>query len=180
MRTAALTAVATRVERGDARIALIRRLDDLGAVLLRVTPEAYTARPLPGVSGSIGEHVRHILDHVAAVMGARPNIVLTYDRRDRGTAVETDTGAALRVILRLSSALIDAAASLEAPVAVDSILESGAGPSTSWSTLGRELAFVINHTVHHQALIAVLLSLQGAPVSETLGYAPTTPRPLKD
>jgi uncharacterized damage-inducible protein DinB len=45
------------------------------------------------------------------------------------------------------------------------------------SSLGRELAFVLNHTVHHQALLAVLLAVQGRRVPVGFGYAPSTPRP---
>ena len=180
MSPSALAKVATQVERRDARGALIRLLDELGAVLLQVAPDTYTARPLPDVSGSVGEHVRHILDHVTAFVSAQPSSVLTYDRRDRGTPVETDPAAALRVILRLISALSDAHTNLEMPVVVDSVLTRGAGPLTTWSTLGRELAFVVNHTIHHQALIAVLLSMDGAPLSEAFGYAPTTPRSVRD
>jgi len=47
---------------------------------------------------------------------------------------------------------------------------------TGWSTLGRELAFVNSHTIHHQALIAVLLELSGVQVPDHLGLAPSTPR----
>ena len=43
---------------------------------------------------------------------------------------------------------------------------------TGWSTLGRELAYVNSHTIHHQALIAVLLELAGVPVPDHLGLAP--------
>ena len=44
------------------------------------------------------------------------------------------------------------------------------------STLRRELAFVISHTVHHQALIAMLLAVAGLQVPESFGLAPSTPR----
>jgi uncharacterized damage-inducible protein DinB len=41
---------------------------------------------------------------------------------------------------------------------------------------GRELAFVINHTIHHQALIAVLLAWHGIEVAPRFGVAPSTPK----
>ena len=68
-------------ERADR--ALARLLDDLTAVLLQLSSEVYTAKLFPHVSGSIGEHVRHILDHVAAFATARPHGAMTYDTRDR-------------------------------------------------------------------------------------------------
>jgi len=158
--------------------ALGRLLDALGSVLLQVSQAAYTAKPLPEVSGSVGEHVRHVLDHVAALAAARPHGVLTYDRRERGTAIETDSGAALRGIFRLKAALGDLDdATLRSSILVITILERGQPPVATWSTLNRELAFVISHTIHHQALIATLLAIGGGDVPEAFGVAPSTPPP---
>jgi uncharacterized damage-inducible protein DinB len=142
-----------------------------------VSTEIYTARPIAEVSGSVGEHVRHALDHIAALLARPPAAMLTYDRRQRGTDVETDPSAALRQILRLKAALVLCAArSHDEPLQVVSMV-SGSGESlTSWSTLGRELAFVVSHTIHHQAMIALLLSFQGLQAPERFGYAPSTPR----
>jgi uncharacterized damage-inducible protein DinB len=47
---------------------------------------------------------------------------------------------------------------------------------TVHSTLGRELAFAIQHTIHHAALIGVLLDQLGMAVPADFGYAPSTPR----
>jgi uncharacterized damage-inducible protein DinB len=56
------------------------------------------------------------------------------------------------------------------------VLAHGAAPVAVRSTLARELLFVISHTIHHQALIAVLLSAAGRTVPEAFGLAPSTPR----
>jgi hypothetical protein len=47
------------------------------------------------------------------------------------------------------------------------------------STLARELEFLLSHTVHHFALVAVLLAVEGATLPEELadfGVAPSTLR----
>jgi uncharacterized damage-inducible protein DinB len=158
-------------------VALDRLLDDLSGVLIGITPETYTARPVLGVSGSVGEHVRHALDHIAALLSCPPATLLTYDRRQRGTAVETDPSAALRHILRLKAALAQCAArSLDEPMQVASMVSASGESVTGWSTLARELAFVVSHTIHHQAMIALLLSFQGLQAPARFGYAPSTPR----
>lgn len=65
---------------------------------------------------------------------------------------------------------------MEEPVAVTAMLADEGGSLTSWSTLGRELAFVLSHTIHHQAMIALLLEGLGRPVAdERFGCAPSTP-----
>ena len=156
--------------------ALTRLLDDLAAVLSRVSPMAYTATPFPAVSGSIGQHVRHILDHVASVCAAAPRAPLSYDHRERGTNVEADAAAALLTIRRLTSALTAVAGRDDEPMTMMSLLAPGADPIVVQTTLGRELLFVLSHTIHHQALIGLLLSTAGCGVPRDFGLAPSTPR----
>jgi uncharacterized damage-inducible protein DinB len=156
---------------------LVRLLDELASVLMQVQPAVYTARPLLGVSGSIGEHVRHVLDHIAALATGGRHDVLSYDRRVRGTSIETDSAAALDAILQMKSILtaVDEVR-LDEPITVTAVLSRGREPVWMRSTLGRELAFVLSHTVHHQALIAMLLAVGGTAVPESFGLAPSTPR----
>jgi uncharacterized damage-inducible protein DinB len=44
------------------------------------------------------------------------------------------------------------------------------------TTLGRELAYTLSHTIHHNALIAAMVRTLGAWVPERFGYAPSTPQ----
>jgi uncharacterized damage-inducible protein DinB len=156
--------------------ALSRLLDDLADVLCRVSPTTYTGRSFPGVSGSIGQHVRHILDHVAGLCATVPSGLLSYDRRERGTDVEADVSVALRTIVHLKAALTKLEHYDEdAPITLTSVLSHGTMPVAAQSSLAREILFVISHTVHHQALIAVLLSAAGRTVPNTFGLAPSTP-----
>jgi len=157
--------------------ALRRLLDELDSLLSALSPDVYCARLAADVSGSIGEHVRHCLDHVSALIAADPSATLSYDRRHRGTAVETDPAEALRRIVQLKGALDSwAARSLDEPVRVTSMISPSGDAVTGWSTLARELAFVVSHTIHHQAVIGVLLAIHGRAVPERFGHSPSTPR----
>jgi len=62
---------------------LWRLLDELDSLLTDVAQDVYCARFATDVSGSIGEHVRHCLDHVSALLGADRSTTLSYDRRER-------------------------------------------------------------------------------------------------
>jgi uncharacterized damage-inducible protein DinB len=156
--------------------ALWRLLDELDS-LIEVAPEVYCARLAMNVSGTIGEHVRHCLDHVSALLTGDQSSMLSYDRRYRGTAVETDPAEALRQILQLKSALdVWSTRSLDEPIRVSSMISTSGDTVAGWSTLGRELAFVVSHTIHHQAIIAVLLAIHGHAVSERFGHSPSTPQ----
>jgi uncharacterized damage-inducible protein DinB len=158
--------------------ALQDRLDEIASLLMEIDPRLYVARPAPGVSGSVGGHLRHALDHISALLAGEGSSELSYDRRERGTAVESDPGAALRQILRLRAALDRAVPrSLDEPILVRSMVSSSAETTTAWSTFGREVAFVMSHTIHHQAIIALLLDLQGVGVPHRFGVAPSSPTP---
>jgi uncharacterized damage-inducible protein DinB len=156
--------------------ALRERLDELMRLVMTLPAEVYRARTT-NASGAIGEHVRHVLDHVSALVAASAALVLTYDHRTRGTSVESDPSAAGREMMRLDAALERwTDRSLDEPIAVASLAADGQSV-IGWSTLARELAFVMSHTIHHQAIIALLLEFQGrAPLDERFGYAPSTPR----
>jgi uncharacterized damage-inducible protein DinB len=157
-------------------IALGKLLDDLLDSLVAIGPSQYVARPVPGVSGSIGEHVRHTLDHIAALFKADGFEPLSYDHRQRGTAVESDLHAAVEQIFQLMAlAERHSKRSLDEQLQVTARLSAEGDEVTSWSTLGRELAFVVSHTVHHQAQIALLMAVQGIHVPRRFGYAPSTP-----
>lgn len=155
--------------------ALRGRLEELMRLVLTLPADAYCART-SRVSGSVGEHVRHVLDHVSSLVAG--SAVLSYDRRTRGTAVETEPSVAVREMMRLDAALERwADRSLDEPVAVAAVMSSDGHSVTGWSTLARELAFVMSHTIHHQAIVALLLEFQGSDVpDERFGYAPSTPQ----
>src|SRR5262249_39865967 len=150
-----------------------RQLDDIAAIVMSIDDATYVARPIAEVSGSIGEHVRHCLDHIGALVAATGSKPLSYDRRERGTAVERDPAEALRLTMRLKSAVDRwGERAMDEPICVVSMLTAAGESVTGWSTLGRELAFVNSHTIHHEAMIAVLLSLAGIDIPDRFGLAP--------
>jgi hypothetical protein len=157
--------------------ALWKRLDEISALLLEIPLHVYTA-PVGGhVSGTLGAHVRHCLDHVSALVSAERSTTLSYDRRRRGTSIEADPAAALQQILRLKAALERCSArSLDEPMRVASQIDRSGASIVGWSTFGRELAFVLSHTIHHQATMAAVLALHGVDAPDGFGYAPSTPQ----
>jgi uncharacterized damage-inducible protein DinB len=176
MNAVAVLSAASQAPQTSPVPALRARLAEVMRVVLTLPVTTYCART-SRVSGSIGEHVRHVLDHISSLVAACPSAVLSYDHRTRGTAVETEPAAAVREIKRLDAALDRwDDRSLDEPIEVAALMTAGGQSVTGWSTLARELAFVMSHTIHHQAILALLLELQGSDVpDERFGYAPSTP-----
>ncbi|MBA4064812.1 MAG: hypothetical protein C0501_14085 [Isosphaera sp.] len=152
--------------------AALRQVHDL---IAGMSDEQYTRRPGGALASSIGGHVRHNLDHVAALLAGLPGGAVDYDRRERGTAVESDRQAGLAAVRRLELAL-GRVAWCELPGAVRLAVLPAADrtPVELLTTPERELAFVVSHTTHHNALIAVIAAAVGAAVPPGFGYAPAT------
>jgi uncharacterized damage-inducible protein DinB len=158
---------------------LVRLLDQLRALVERLDDRTYAEPPAGRPSGSIGAHIRHSLDHVTAFLEGVTSGVLSYDRRVRNTRLETDRRVALAKLADASAALIELPPSaLDRPLRLDVQLDaSGIGCCSVITTGGRELAFVISHTIHHNATMAVLLSDARLRLPHRFGYAAATPDP---
>lgn len=160
----------------DAVGPLVAVLRQLAGLVERLTDDQYTRPPEPLASSPIGSHVRHNLDHVAALLTALRTGRLDYDDRDRTSAVGRSRAAALDAIDRLEDDLLAVpwADVPEEGLALSALVSPDRPPVRTRTTVERELAFVVSHTVHHNALIAVLARLVGAEPPADFGYAPST------
>jgi uncharacterized damage-inducible protein DinB len=153
-------------------VAVLRQLAE---VIRALTDEQYRRKPVGVVSSNVGGHVRHCLDHVEALLAGLEQGEVDYDRRRRGTEVETNRGAALDAIRRQERQLLNFPPHAESrPLRLSALVSSCLPPTCMETTVGRELAFVLSHTVHHNALIAVMARTLGVPVPDRFGYAPST------
>jgi hypothetical protein len=156
--------------------ALAAVLGDLATVVDSLTDRQYTDSAIPGVSGSVGGHVRHCLDHVRSLERAIDLGVVDYDARERGTLIEIDRTLAWSLLLSAGRRMGALPASVLArPVVVRTKVHAGAQPLEVLSSLEREVSFVIAHTIHHCATIAVLAGVAPDRLPERFGIAPGTP-----
>jgi hypothetical protein len=144
----------------------VQRLDDVDF-----------AMPAPGrTTGGVGGHVRHCVDHVSALLAGARSGLCAYDRRQRGTAVETSRAAAIDAITDAMIGLLHLdAATLDSEVFVETQLDPAGATVVTRSTVCRELVFLISHTIHHNAIVAQMLHTRGVEVAPRFGLAPATP-----
>lgn len=152
---------------------------DALAAHVRALPAAAYLEPCMILSGSsVGMHVRHCLDHFQVLL--RGLHVGRFDYDDRGRAVDVECDRACAVTLarsiaaELRAALRDA--DLRRPVEVRTASSSDGDVAWQPSSLGRELQFLISHTVHHAAMIAASCRRRDLPTAGELGVAPSTLR----
>jgi uncharacterized damage-inducible protein DinB len=147
-----------------------------GQSLLRtLPPDVFTARSPATLGASIGGHMRHIIDHYACFLRGVADGRIDYDEREREAAIENDAVAAIDALKAAAEGLAALPAGASAtPISVH--MGTGASTESLWSqsTVARELQFLISHTVHHFALIAMVCRMHGQEVGDDFGVAPST------
>ena len=150
-------------------------------VLKRIDDGLYTASnpALPG--GSIGKHLRHQLDAYASFLEGRPRRRVDYDARERDPAVETRRAEGMAHLRRTIRALHDLAGEAAARSLRVRMEGSASAAAGTWarSSEERELSYLLSHTIHHDALIAVFLRSASHDPGAGFGVAPGTLRHWK-
>lgn len=155
--------------------AALALLDQCASFINSLGPGAYTHQSPMMFNGTIGQHVRHSLDHFVAALTALEGLPIVYDRRERGTKIESEPSAALELIESLRRPLLAVDAREGARAVRVRVMLTAAGDETEiGSTLDRELAFASHHAVHHHAMMVAICHEMKQPVLPGFGKAPST------
>lgn len=147
---------------------VVASLDELINLLTQLSDDDY-CDPCAELGGSsIGEHSRHIIEMFQCLIKFAPDGVIFYDKRERNKTLETSKAAAIETILKIKVDLLETDFDL---LIQKQILN---GEIMLKSSYQRELAYNLEHCIHHQALIKVGLLKKSVTVSPTFGIAPST------
>ena len=152
-------------------------LSEIKALLLQLSNAQYTYAAKLLSEATIGQHVRHILEFYQSVLKGVDTKVINYDLRERNLLIESDKDFAIQIINIIHTVLsLDVQ---DEPFILEGNFSSEPDKQTQiQTTLFRELAYCLEHSIHHQALIKVgLIELNSASfIDETFGLAPATIR----
>jgi len=136
----------------------------------------YVSVKQPAFKSGVGTHFRHCLDSYTCFLSGVEEGRIDYDLRARDARIETDRAVAIAktesVINGLQTlSITDGRTPLLVKLETASDQEAA-----SWgnSSLMRELQFLVSHTIHHYAIMALLLRLQGFEPGQDFGVAPST------
>ena len=154
----------------------IHLLEQAERLLIDIADSDYAAPDGTLYGSSLGQHLRHCLDHYSSFLRGLPEAAIDYDHRVREEELECSTDYARNEILQIRLRL-DEVKELDVTSRVTVKMDCGA-VDHSWheSTLGRELQFLVSHTVHHFAMINGMCSHRGIKMEEGFGIAPSTLR----
>lgn len=148
-------------------------LDQLIAVVLRLDDGDYQDS-VGEETDSLGAHVRHILDHYSCFIHGLKKGRIDYDQRERNETVQCNREAALAGIQDVQLIL----SQLPQEVSGDRMLQvkMDCGNSAAWtdSSLVRELQFLANHSLHHFAILRLLIRNEALIYDDAFGLAPST------
>jgi len=148
-------------------------------VIRRLGDEQYVSAPDGLAHSGAGAHFRHIYDYYRCFLRDVDGRRVDYDRRERDARFETDREHAVACLQDLVARFDSLAAQpLDGSTALDARMDAvgDADEDGHWNrtTVKRELRFLVSHTIHHYALIAMILKVQGFECGPDFGVAPST------
>lgn len=144
----------------------------------KLSDEMYRYNDYSSFGSGVGKHMRHIVDHYLSFLKGLDGKI-DYDARERDTRLEEDR---LYAIGKTRGVINDLKELLSRPEKVNqaALVNSNEGEHRegempwSQSSLKRELQFLLSHTVHHYALVALILRIQNFQTPKEFGVAPST------
>lgn len=155
--------------------AAVSILKQCAAFLEELDDGIYT-RPSRVISGStVGQHVRHCLDHFHAAAAGLDGELIDYDHRERDTPIEKSRAEGRDAALALADRIgLAQAESAELPARVRIMISGSGDEALVASTVARELWFAAHHAIHHHAMMAAIAGEFGHRSPPGFGKAPST------
>jgi len=120
--------------------------------LSRIGDDAYVTASDMLSGATTGQHVRHILEFFTCLNAGYLSSVVNYDRRAHDHTLEINRALALETIITLKNFLqqVSEDKALDLETAMDPVHDDWVRVPSSFS---RELAYTIDHAIHHMAII---------------------------
>jgi len=155
----------------------IGKLNEIKQLLLELPSELFLT-PMEIISNAtVGQHFRHILEFYTCLEKGVITGEVCYDERERNVLIETNVEDAIiqieERITFLESVKSDGALKLKANYSTSSNSKVHLD-----SSVYRELAYAMDHTIHHLAIVKIALSESNgsSDIVMNLGVAPSTIR----
>lgn len=145
-----------------------------GIRLLDALDDDEYARPIDGQRGSIGTHVRHCAEFYEICLGGIPAGAVDYDARERDPRFERERRYAIERLKHLAARIRLLSGERSDRALRIRSEQADPGDEACLSSPARELRFLLSHTVHHFAIIAIVLRGRGIETPRDFGVAPST------
>ena len=154
-----------------------KQLLELKSILNQINDSDYSKNLVVLENGTIGRHVRHVLEFYECLFISKSGYTVCYDDRKRNLLLEENVRFASdyvdEIIDQIEQVDINKRLLLKSKYEQAEIIME--------SSLFREITYNIEHTVHHLAIIRIAISaeLKYIDLSSSFGYAESTVQFLK-
>lgn len=135
-------------------LSAIRLLDQLTAVVGSISDEQFCRKVAVLSDSTIGQHVRHTLEFFLCLMDAKNEGHINYDARKHDKFIEQETQLALSVIKSIVEFLEKETEDFALSMTANYELEEDHNEVIA-TNFRRELAYNIEHAIHHMALLKI-------------------------
>ncbi|RMG83014.1 MAG: DinB family protein [Bacteroidetes bacterium] len=144
-------------------------LTQLEEVLKNLSEQQYT-KPAAELEGAtIGQHIRHIINFYEQLTNSFHTRKVNYDLRNRHIEIETSPQKALQALKQIRQSFD------KTPEDYPLTVQSEVFQDSYESSFYREWLYVLEHTIHHMAIIKhVLTRVMQIPLPPDFGVAPST------
>jgi len=144
----------------------------LTGTLEQISQEQYGRPCITLSNATIGQHVRHIIELFQCLEQGYDSGIVNYEKRKRDNAIETNKNLAIGLINEIYNTLDRPNKGMTLENCYD---ELSAEPVTITTNYHREVAYNLEHTIHHMALIRIGINeVSSVLLPETFGVAPST------
>jgi hypothetical protein len=154
----------------------LRQAQDM---LAAIDDKTYRKAPRALGAQRVAGHLRHVIEFYECFLDGLDLSHIDYDARRRDVELEASREvAAARIELLIERMGLDPALRGDGVIFVRMEDATGLGVPEPYlmSSIGRELQALSSHTIHHLALIALVLGAHGHRVDPKFGLAPSTLR----
>lgn len=154
-----------------------KNLLELKDLLNRIQTEDYNRKTDVFSGATVGQHIRHIVEFYLLLISGSFKDTICYDKRERNLKIETDPSYAIQTIDRLIPGIDTLIENNPVKLQAD-FTPDGTSEELISSSVGRELAYCLEHSIHHQAIIKAGLIAMGLKdlTNEGFGLAYSTKR----
>lgn len=144
----------------------------LAETVKQLSPSQYIQPCTNLVNNTIGQHVRHIIELFQCLENGYPEDSVNYEKRKRDVSIENDKELALQLLQTIYVNLDREDKPLTLHASYD---DHSSEPIAIPTNYYREIAYNLEHTIHHMALIRVGINeVSDIKLPEDFGVASST------
>jgi uncharacterized damage-inducible protein DinB len=147
--------------------------DQLRQIIDQLSKEDYTKKINLLNGSSLGQHVRHVIEFYSCLSEGIESGIVDYDKRKRNLKIETNPNFALFVIEELLEVFCNKDFD---EITLYSNINYNGQTINALSSVNRELIYLIEHSIHHYAIMNIALKncFEHVVIPEGFGIAYST------